>query len=184
MHQERFFAYGEDEDLQLLWIPYQERALSMVVLLPKKADGEGGGLAALEKKLTADNLNRWFKNIGVAKVDVTLPKFTFSSRFYLGKNLAAMGMPDAFNGSKADFSGMTTAEHLYIGEAIHQAFVVVDEEGTEAAAATAVMLVGAARPKPEEPRVFKADHPFIFLIRHNATGEILFLGRVVNPKSE
>jgi serpin B len=183
MHQMHSFGYGENDDVQLLEMPYTRSELSMVVLLPKKVDG----LASVEKNLTAENMNRWLGEKTNEKVDVTFPKFIFTSEFQqLGGDLAAMGMVDAF-GSNADFSGMTAAERWFISAVIHKAFVAVDEEGTEAAAATAIIMAGAApRPPrpPEEPKVFKADHPFIFLIRHNATGEILFLGRVSNPKGE
>jgi len=180
MQQTSFFVYSESEDMQLLQMPYAQGALSMIVLLPKKADG----LAPLEKNLTAENMNRWLKDAAMTNVQVTFPRFTFSSSFELNKVLPAMGMPDAFDGAKADFSGMTTAERLVISNVVHKAFVAVDEEGTEAAAATAVMIARSSAPLPVEPKVFKADHPFIFLIRHNATGEILFMGRMMNPKSE
>jgi serpin B len=180
MHQTGHFGYGENDDLQLLEIPYTQNELSMVVLLPKKADG----LAPVEKNLTAENMNQWLRDKADEKVEVTLPKFAFTSGFQLERDLLAMGMTDAFDPGKADFSGMTESEHLFISKVIHKAFVAVDEEGTEAAAATAVMMPMAAAPGPETIKVFKADHPFIFLIRHNATDEILFLGRVVNPKGE
>ena len=91
-------------------------------------------------------------------------------------------MQAAFSQDKADFSGMTDAEKLYISAVLHKAFVAVDEEGTEAAAATAVVMKPTAIPVRQEPKVFRADHPFLFLIRHNATGDILFFGRVSNPK--
>jgi serpin B len=129
-------------------------------------------------------MNKWLRDTTYEEAEVTLPKFTFISEFKLEKDLPAMGMTDAFD-SKADFSGMTGGRALYISAVIHKAFVGVDEEGTEAAAATAVVVKpGGVRLPPAEPKLFKADHPFIFLIRHNATDEILFLGRVVNPKGE
>jgi len=138
-------------------------------------------LAGVEKRLTVGNLDRWLKGMVPTNVAVTFPRFTFSSSFSLNKTLAAMGMPAAFDGGKADFSGMTAAERLVISDVIHKAFVAVDEEGTEAAAATAVMMSRTAAPL-QEPKVFKADRPFVFLIRHNATKEILFMGRIVSPK--
>jgi serpin B len=150
----------------------------MVVLLPRKTDG----LPALEKQLSADNLRTWMKGTKYESVQLTLPKFTYSAELQLADTLASMGMPDAFNPDKADFSAMTTAEKFFIGAVIHKAFVAVDEEGTEAAAATAIAMVGAAAMRqPPVPKIFKADHPFVFLIKHNATGEILFLGRVAEP---
>ena len=153
----------------------------MVIILPK----EVGGLANIEKRLTAERLNGWLKPARPTEVEVTLPKFKFSSEFMLADVLKGMGMTDAFDGGKADFSGMTDKEKLFISAVIHKAFVAVDEEGTEAAAATGVVMAhGANGHAPEEPKVFKADHPFIFLIRHNATGAVLFMGRVANPKAE
>ncbi|MCL2641570.1 MAG: serpin family protein [Phycisphaerales bacterium] len=173
MQQTGFFAYGEDEDLQVLEMPYLGHALSMVVVLPREVGFEG-------VKLTVENLKRWQKELQPTNVAVTFPRFTFSSSFSLKKTLPAMGMVDAFDGEKADFSGMTTGGRLAISDVIHKAFVAVDEEGTEAAAATAVMMSRTAAPM-REPKVFRADRPFIFLIRHNATKEILFMGRVSRP---
>ena len=179
MHQRHDLGYMENADLQLLELPYTQRELSMVILLPKQIDG----LAGLEKSLTAANLRAWMKGMQRESVEVTLPKFTFSGEFRLTDTLMAMGMTDAFEAGQADFSGMTTADKLFISAVIHKAFVAVDEEGTEAAAATAVVMgATSVMPQPKEPKVFKADHPFIFLIRHNTTGEILFVGRLANPK--
>ena len=109
---------------------------------------------------------------------VCMPRFTMTSQFDLAGTLAAMGMPEAFS-EKADFSGMTGGRDLYIGAVVHKAFVAVDEEGTEAAAATGVVMRLTAAPAP--PPLFRADHPFLFLIRHTPTGSLLFLGRVVRP---
>ena len=112
------------------------------------------------------------------EINVYLPRFKTTSEFSLGQVLAKMGMSDAFSG-KADFSGMEQKKELFISDVIHKAFVEVNEEGTEAAAATAVELCGSA--EPPKPLEFKADHPFLFLIRDNTTGSILFMGKVVNP---
>ena len=109
-----------------------------------------------------------------------MPKFTMTVQFELAKTLGAMGMPEAFSES-ADFSGMTGGKDLFISAVAHKAFVEVNEEGTEAAAATGVAMRLTAAPAP--PPLFRADHPFIFLIRHKPSGSILFLGRVVNPSS-
>jgi serpin B len=177
MHQKDRFGYLETETLQVLELPYRFHDLSMVVLLPRKVDG----LAALEKEMTAANVAKWLKGVSHQDVQVTFPKFRFTSQFNLARTLKAMGMTDAFSPERADFSGMTTMEKLAISDVVHKAFVAVDEEGTEAAAATAVMMAGTAFRPPAEPKVFKADHPFVFLIRHRATGAILFLGRVTNP---
>ncbi len=181
MYQQEKFGYMETDDFQVLRMAYKAGDLSMVVLLPREVDG----LAELQKQLTAAKLDKWLDGIKPAEVKVTLPKFKFTSRFSLAKKLAEMGMANAFSPEKADFSGMTTAEKLFISDVIHKAFVAVDEKGTEAAAATAVTMMATAMPVPQpEPKVFNADHPFMFLIRHNETGSILFLGRVVNPKGE
>lgn len=109
-----------------------------------------------------------------------MPVFKMSGKFMLGGTLASMGMTDAF-GSNADFSGMDGSKSLFISDVIHQAFIDVNEEGTEAAAATAVVM---AKSIPPPPPTFRADHPFIFLIRDNHSGSILFLGRLVNPMVE
>src|SRR5436190_16444807 len=117
----------------------------------------------------------------VRRVDVSLPKFKVTGMMSLGDTLRAMGMPLAFTDA-ADFSGMTGKKDLLISKVIHKAYVDVNEEGTEAAAATAVnMQPTAAAPVQEEPVVFRADHPFLYAIRHRATGSILFMGRLSQP---
>ncbi len=115
------------------------------------------------------------------QVNVSLPKFKFTSEFSLAATLTQLGMTDAFD-TRANFSGIATVEQLCISAVIHKAFVDVNEEGTEAAAASAVMMAPTAMRMPEPPVTFKADHPFIFVIRHQPTGAALFVGRVVNPK--
>jgi serpin B len=164
----------ESSNLQMLELPYVGNDLSMIVLLPKKIDG----LAQIETALNTGNLTAWMGLLREREILVFLPKFKMTSQFSLGKTLTSMGMSDAFTG-KADFSGMTGKKDLYISEVIHKAFVDVNEEGTEAAAATAVTMKLSSMPAP--PPVFRADHPFIFLIRHNPSKSILFLGRVANP---
>ncbi len=174
MTQQHPFKYGETDRLQILELPYVGNDLAMILLLPKEVDG----LAELEMTLTAPNLEQWTSRLEETKVCVFLPRFKISQGFSLGDALAAMGMVDAFGG-EANFSGMDGNEKgLYIGAVLHKAFVEVNEEGTEAAAATAV-IVSRALPLP--PPTFRADHPFIFLIRENSTGSILFLGRVMDP---
>ncbi|MBI5725478.1 MAG: serpin family protein [Planctomycetes bacterium] len=180
MRQEHRFGYAETDDLQVLEMPYKNHELSMAILLPKKADG----LAAMEKSLSADSVKKLMEQAKPAQVDVTLPKFKFESSFSLGDMLKAMGMTAAFGPSVADFTGIADVknEPLYISAVLHKAFVAVDEEGTEAAAATAVLMAAGCAPmQPEKPKVFKADHPFVFMIRHAATGEILFMGRIADP---
>jgi len=168
------FGYLEDELLQALEMNYAGDNLSMIVLLPRSING----LGALEDTLAADTLTARLDAIRKHEVRVCLPKFTMTSQFELAKTLGAMGMPEAFSGA-ADFSGMTGGKDLYISAVVHKAFVDVNEEGTEAAAATGVTMRLTAAPAP--PPLFRADHPFIFLIRHNPTGSILFLGRLTRP---
>jgi serpin B len=175
MRQERKFNYWEDEQLQVLELPYAGKDLSMVVLLPKARDG----LAAVEKSLSPASLDAWIRGLHTQKLQVYLPRFTTSSQFSLGNTLVAMGMADAFEAGRADFSGMDGSRELSLTAVIHKAFVDVNEEGTEAAAATGVMVGLAAMPAP--PQVFRADHPFLFLIRDNHSGSILFLGRLADP---
>lgn len=177
MHQKEKFKYGQTETHQMLELPYKGEALSMLVLLPKTIDG----LPALEKDLTADRLTQWQQQMRKQEVLVYLPKFKVASQFGLNQTLSAMGMPDAF-GDTADFSGMNGAKNLYISDVIHKAFVEVNEEGTEAAAATGVIVAVMSLAPP--PPVFRADRPFVFLIKDNATGSILFMGRVADPTQE
>jgi len=176
MTQWMYVGYMETEDFQLADLPYKANVLSMTVLLPRKADG----LKALEDKLSAKALAEWLGKAKPAHVDLTLPRFKFTSQFGLKDPLSQLGMVEAFDPGKADFSGMTTSEKLFISAVLHKAFVAVDEKGTEAAAATAVAISATAM--PQEPQiVFRADRPFLFLIRHRPTGAVLFLGRLANP---
>jgi len=167
------FNYLETEELQILEMPYDGEELSMLVLLPKEDD-----LAVLEESLNLNNLNQWRGMLSQQPVNVFMPKFTFETKYSLNQDLQEMGMPTAFS-MQADFSGMDGTTMLFISKVIHQAFVEVNEEGTEAAAATAVVI----ELKAVEPSVavFRADHPFIFLIQDGQSGNILFMGRVVNP---
>jgi serpin B len=174
MYQRQKFGYGEDPEVQVLRMPYVGKELEMVVILPKKMDG----IAAIEKSLTPNNLARWLETTRETVVEVTLPKFKVESEFKLKPTLSKMGMATAF-GRKADFSGIATAEHLEIADVVHKAFVDVNEEGTEAAAATAVIVQTKSLPPPT-PR-FTADHPFLFLIRDTRNESILFLGRLSEP---
>jgi len=174
MRQQGKFLYRENDSLQILELPYLGNELSMIVLLPKKIDG----LQKLEHNLNINNLKNW-TDFSSEDVIVYLPKFKMTSEFYLGKTLSLMGMTDAFSYKQADFSGIDGTRELFISEVIHKAFVDVNEEGTEAAAATAVVMLKAVAPK--KPIVFRADHPFIFLIRDNHSGSILFFGRLVEP---
>jgi serpin B len=174
MRQTARFGYHETDGLQVLELPYVGGDLSMIVLLPQKRDG----LPALEAALNLDNLALWTQRLHPTKVQVMLPRFKLSGEFDLRKTLQAMGMVDAFDA--ADFSGMTGQRGLVISEVVHKAFVDVNEEGTEAAAATAVLM---ARSIPPPTPLFRADHPFLFLLRENSTGSVLFMGRVMDPSA-
>jgi serpin B len=150
----------------------------MLVLLPKN------DLTSLEPRLTASQLNEYKKQLRSEKIDIYLPKFKFETKYMMGGKkgiLGRMGMPTAFSLAEADFSGINGRRDFYLNEVVHQAFVEVNEEGTEAAAATGVVL-GGALPR-EKKIVFRADHPFIFIIQDRATGNILFMGRVVDPSA-
>ncbi len=170
------YKYAEPEGLQLLELPYVGNDVSMVVLLPRETDG----LKQLEASLTGPKLEDWLKQLHSQKVNVFLPRFKLTAQFTLANTLAAMGMPAPFS-PRADFSGMDGARDLYISAVVHKAYVDVNEEGTEAAAATGVGVHALAMRRPEPIPVFRADHPFIFLIRDTHYGSILFLGRVVDP---
>jgi serpin B len=179
MHQTQKLPYFEGDTFQMVEIPYQDYQLSFVALLPKKVDD----LADLEKELTPANLGQWAAKRSTYLVDLTLPKFKVTAEFELAKTLSAMGMPLAFS-DKADFSGMTRSESLMIGAVVHKAFVDVHEKGTEAAAATAVLMrptSAAVQPSPPPRATVRIDHPFLFLIRDRATDSILFMGRVTDP---
>jgi len=176
MSQKDSFPYADREGIQVLELPYRGDELSMVVLLPREKDG----LPALEASLTGAKLRGLLSRLGRREIKVYLPRFKLESQFGLSHTLSALGMKDAFEPGKADFSGMDGGKDLFISAVLHKAFVDVNEEGTEAAAATGVVVGITAMPAP--PIVFRADHPFIFLIRHRRSGAILFLGRMSNPK--
>ena len=170
-------AYAHFPELDLVELPYAGGDVAMLILLPAATDG----LRALEQQLTADRLGAWRDGMGEYDVQVTLPRFRMTSAFQLNDTLSAMGMPDAFDDQLADFSGMDGRPNwLYIGAVLHKAFVEVNEEGTEAAAATAVVMQPRALP-PGRPVEFTADHPFVFLIVERRTGSILFMGRLADP---
>jgi serpin B len=174
MRQTARFNYAERQGLQILELPYSGDDLSMLILLPQQK----GGLIELEDRLTAANLTNWTKNLQPTSVQVLLPRFKITFPCELSETLKSMGMIDAFS-SAADFSGMDGTLYLYIAYVVHKAFVEVNEEGTEAAAATAVIMARKAMMTP--PPLFRADHPFLFLIRESGTGSILFMGRLAKP---
>jgi len=175
MHQTASFGYAEGEGYQAVELPYDGRELSMVILLPA-----AGKFESFEDSLDAGRVDAITSDLASERVILTMPKFEVESSFSLGDALPEMGMPLAFS-MDADFSGIDGRRDLYIGAVIHKAFVSVDEAGTEAAAATIVIMPAMAAPDPEEPIEVTIDRPFIFFIRDIETGAILFVGRVVNP---
>lgn len=177
MHQTAVFRYAESGPLQLLELPYAGNDVSMLVVLPNKETP----FSAIENTLGTKTLDLWEQGLAEKKVEVFLPRFMTTAAFRLDKVLKEMGMTDAFNENLADFSGMVDdRSRLFIGAVLHKAFVDVNEKGTEAAAATAVVMqLKSALPEPVP--VFRADRPFLFLIREKSTGRILFIGRLNDP---
>ena len=174
MFQKGTFRWGAADGVQMLELPYVGESLSMLILLPDTVDG----LAGLEQKLTAKNLELWNSKLSPTEVEVYFPMLSMKHETRLGDVLQAMGMNAAFDPNEADFSGINGARDLYISAVVHQATLDVDEQGTEAAAATAVMAMTGAPPKQI---VFRADRPFVLLIQDRSTGAVLFLGRIVEP---
>ena len=168
------FKYTETEDLQVLEMPYKGEELSMIILLPKE-----GKMGDLENSISSEKLTEWKNALRNETVHISLPKFKFETKYFLVDTLKEMGMPVAFSSSDADFSGMNGKRDLFIQNVIHQAFVEVNEEGTEAAAATAVVVNTMSIPSIKD---FRADHPFIFIIQDKSTGNVLFLGKVNDPR--
>jgi serpin B len=180
MYRKAAFSYMQNEILQAVELPYIGNDLGMVILLPRGFDG----LASLEQMLKPRSLSIWLTRLQqMPEVEVYLPKFKTIDGFGLKETLATLGMSDGFDSYGANFSGIAKSG-IYLSSVIHEAYVDVNEEGTEAAAATAVE--GGARPivarKEYPPIVFRADHPFVFLIRDESTGAILFMGRVTDPR--
>jgi serpin B len=173
MRQTESFGYTEGEGYQAVELPYDGREMSMVILLP-----DSDGFDAFDDSLDAEQVQAVVANLEYGQVALTMPKFEFESGFSLKDALMGIGMPAAFS-AEADFSGMTGDRALSIADVVHKAFVSVDEEGTEAAAATAVVMVESAM--PGQPVEVTIDRPFIFLIRDIETRAVLFVGRVVDP---
>jgi serpin B len=175
MHQEEQFSYTEGDNYQAVRLPYLGNEFAMTILLPRV-----GQFEEFENSLDAQMLKDITAKLQSQQVNLTLPKFQFESSFQLNQALSDMGMPDAFSGG-ADFSGMTGNMELFIGAVLHKSFVAVDEEGTEAAAVTVIIMTASAPGTPPVTINFTADRPFIFLIQDIETGSILFIGRVLNP---
>jgi serpin B len=179
MHLTRPCRYAEDDRLQVLELPYAHSELRMVLILPKTESGRD----AIERALNPQQLNHWVAAMHERPVEIHLPRFRIETDAALEQELPAMGMADAFDPGRADFSGIDGRHDLFIGAVRHRTFVEVEETGTTAAAATGVIMPTALIRPATPPVVFRADHPFLFLIRDAHTGVVLFLGRVEQPES-
>jgi serpin B len=183
MHRTDTLRFAAREKWKALELPYKGGSLSMVLLLPDAPDG----LASLEEALTKDKLDEIVKALAPTRVAVALPKFEIepASSLALGEVLKGLGMSDAFDRQRADFTGMANPpdprDRLFIGQVFHKAFVKTDEKGTEAAAATAVAMMRVAGMPLSPAAEFKADHPFLFFIRDPGSGLVIFMGRVADP---
>ncbi|MHA1147939.1 MAG: serpin family protein [Promethearchaeota archaeon] len=187
MHQKETFSYYENEELQILEIPYKNTLLfgtnmyySMIIILPR----DKKGLEEIEKTLTLESISKQLEQFQQEEVKVYIPKFKIETKYELKKDLREMGMTESFT-SNANFSGIvdtSKSEPPFIGEIIHKAFVDVNEEGTEAAAVTMITALPKGMPIHKEIPEFKADHPFMFMIQDSQTKSILFIGRISNPK--
>ena len=170
------FNYTETEDLQILELQYVGNDLSMIFVLPKE-----NNISIAESKINAENLSAWRDNFIEGDIIVQIPKFKFEKKYGLNNIMREMGIIDAFEPDIADFSGMDGTKWLFISDAIHQSYIEVNEEGTEAAAATAIVMEATYIPEYKE---FIADHPFLFLIQHKETGALLFMGKAMNPSEK
>lgn len=176
MYQLGKFKFAETDQLQILELPYSGGEIAMDILLPKSQSD----LSWLESNLESANFESWLSKMTEKKVGVFLPRFKLEKELLLGNHLQSLGMIDAFDENIADFSGMSKT-FLYITHVIHKAFVEVNEEGTEAAAATAVVM-GTKSAAIDKPVIFRADRPFFFMIRDIQSGSILFMGRMADPR--
>jgi serpin B len=177
MRQRENLRYAQGEGFRCVELPYVGGKVSMVILIP-----DAGQFEEFEGALDEQKLASIINSLSLYDVLLTMPKFTFSTELALADTLAAMGMPDAFDSQVADFSGMIGRRELFIGHVCHKAFILVDEKGTEAAAATAVIIGVTSVPEPRPYVELRLDRPFIFLIRDVPTGTILFMGRVMDPR--
>uniref|UniRef100_A0A673H7S0 Serpin B6 n=1 Tax=Sinocyclocheilus rhinocerous TaxID=307959 RepID=A0A673H7S0_9TELE len=174
-------AFIPEMNIQVLELPYVGKNLSMLIILPNEIQDETTGLQKLEKALTYEKLMEWTKpsKMFQEQVQVSLPKFKMAETYGMVQFLRSMGMEDAFDLQKVNLSGMSPNNDLVVSKVIHKAFVEVNEEGTEAAAATGVVIETTSMPL--DPKTFIADHPFLFFIRHNPSNSILFYGRFCSP---
>ena len=172
------FAILDELSASMLEMPYTGNRLSLQLLLPRR----GNNLAALEQKLRTADLQQLFDaNRGEEKVAVTLPRFKLEQTIPLTDQLQKLGMNDMFVGGKADFSAIDGSRNLYVSEVVQKAFIEVNEEGSEAAAATGEVMMATSMPMPLEE--FRADRPFLFFLRDKLTGMVLFQGRVADPSA-
>lgn len=177
MRQRERFAYVRGEGYQAIELLYQSQGSAMLIILPDD-------FSAFEAALDEETFDNIVNSMRFAEVNLAMPKFTFEYAINLADTLEAMGMTDAFDEEAADFSGMADippGTNLYISSVLHKAFIAVDENGTEAAAATVVIVAEATSAQPDEPVVMTIDRPFLFAIRDQRTGTLLFVGRVLNP---
>ncbi|KAM8966458.1 leukocyte elastase inhibitor-like [Pelodytes ibericus] len=171
------FTYIPEINCRMLELPYKGYDLSMIIMLPDNIEDDTTGLQKLEKELTLEKFQHWTETMSPIDVHVHLPKFKLEDSYKLKSDLSRMGMVDVFSAGSADLSGISGSANLFLSEVVHKSFVEVNEEGTEAAAATAGIAMFCMLMEEE----FNADHPFIFLIRHNESKSILFLGRYASP---
>uniref|UniRef100_A0A4W6G180 Serpin B6 n=1 Tax=Lates calcarifer TaxID=8187 RepID=A0A4W6G180_LATCA len=183
MHQKSKFplTFIPEASCQILEMPYKGKELSMLIFLPNEIEDGTTGLEKLEKQLTYENFVEWTRPdmMDQTEVQVGLPRFKMEEKYDMKTVLVSMGMVDAFDAALSDFSGMSPANDLFLSKVVHKAFVEVNEEGTEAAAATAAIMMLRCAPMP--PAMFIADHPFLFFIRHNPSMSVLFAGRYCSP---
>jgi serpin B len=181
MSQTNQYGYALGEDVAVLQMPYAGEELAMVILLPHQITG----FDQFEKSLSVEKVNGWLEKLERQEVGVYLPRFKLEWGEELSGRLRSLGVQDAFDPMAADFSGMNGTGNLFVRTVRHRAFVEVNEEGTEAAGATVLEMPKSAPGEgaPRLPPVFRADHPFVFLIRDLRTGAILFLGRVADPRT-
>jgi len=174
MHQTESFAFARGNDCSAISLPYSDGLSSMLILLPD------GDIGVFEGSLDPETLDAIRGSLFRTRVALSIPSFEFSSSFSLKETLQAMGITDAFDADAADFTGITGGRDLFISAVIHKAFVKVDETGTEAAAATAVVMALTAMPS-SDPIELVLDRPFLFMVLDDLTGSILFMGRVADP---
>lgn len=182
MHQQEFFSYAAGDGYQAIELPYAGSQFAFTVILP-----DAGQFDTVEQRLDATMLGTVAGQLQGRELVLSMPKFEFDASVSVAKALQSLGMTDAFDPLRADFSGMLGADApdpLFIGDVLHKAYIGVDENGTEAAAATAVIMAAGAAAPSDEPLEVRIDRPFIFLIRDTQTGAILFMGRVMNPQSD